>query len=445
MTDDLRFERTARDWLELGPVGAPADVVQAALLEIETTPQERDLRVPWRIQTMPTFARALVAAAVVIGLAAGGALLLQRNDAPIVSTPSQSAPIASPVTSASPSTSAPASASSGSLADTPLDGLFVSEKYGYSLPIGPDWAARQATFTWTGPDNSRPVIDEIDVSGTQWGVNAASQALAPGQTFADWIDLFQSPDNAASACRGGPESEWPTRQIGGRDWLWVEGCQGITAITEDGGRAYALTFAGPNEPSADAARLFGRLLEGVQLFPDDADTPPAAPPLDGRFQSDQHGFALSYPAEWTVEQRATTSAPDDHMPVPQSPSLDVLGNADLRLSITSRRLPADQSAAAWARQFCVFTKTVWSPACDQAPGIWQQAPLANDQAWVAVDGDTAGTFPQNDRRLFVATAVKGGRAYEIRLEGNAEESLFLAILASMQLDPASAIDAPPQP
>ena len=34
---------------------------------------------------------------------------------------------------------------------------------------------------------------------------------------------------------------------------------------------------------------------------------------------------------------------------------------------------------------------------------------------------------------------------EIRLEGNAEESLFLAILASMQLDPASAIDAPPQP
>jgi hypothetical protein len=47
--------------------------------------------------------------------------------------------------------------------------------------------------------------------------------------------------------------------------------------------------------------------------------------------------------------------------------------------------------------------------------------------------------------LFLATAVATGRAYEIRLEGEAERSLFLEILASMRLEPAAAADATPSP
>jgi hypothetical protein len=48
MSDDRLLERNARAWLERGPTDAPDRVVEAALLAIETTNQERDLRIPWR-------------------------------------------------------------------------------------------------------------------------------------------------------------------------------------------------------------------------------------------------------------------------------------------------------------------------------------------------------------------------------------------------------------
>ena len=48
MNDDRSLERAARSWLEAGPTQAPDRAVEAALLQIETTSQERDLRIPWR-------------------------------------------------------------------------------------------------------------------------------------------------------------------------------------------------------------------------------------------------------------------------------------------------------------------------------------------------------------------------------------------------------------
>ena len=75
MTDDRSLERAARSWLEAGPTQAPDRAVEAALLRIETTPQERDLRIPWRFTVMTTPAR--VAAAAVIGvLLVGGAVYM---------------------------------------------------------------------------------------------------------------------------------------------------------------------------------------------------------------------------------------------------------------------------------------------------------------------------------------------------------------------------------
>ena len=107
MTDDRSLERAARSWLETGPTQAPDRAVEAALLRIETTPQERDLRIPRRFTVMPIFAR--VAAAAVLGaLLVGGAVYLfspggrSGVGAPVPSPTSVSTPATTPSLVASP-------------------------------------------------------------------------------------------------------------------------------------------------------------------------------------------------------------------------------------------------------------------------------------------------------------------------------------------------------
>ena len=97
MNDDRSLERAARSWLEDGPTQAPDRAVEAALLRIETTSQERDLRIPWRLPKMTTPAR--VATAAVIGvLAVGGAFLfLGRPGQAVVGGPGPSTTPASAV------------------------------------------------------------------------------------------------------------------------------------------------------------------------------------------------------------------------------------------------------------------------------------------------------------------------------------------------------------
>jgi hypothetical protein len=99
MSDDRTFERNARAWLELGPTDAPDRVVEAALLEIEATPQERDFRVPWRLPTMNPFTRMAVLASVVIVVAIGGIYLLGQAT-PLSGGQPSPAPSASPATTA---------------------------------------------------------------------------------------------------------------------------------------------------------------------------------------------------------------------------------------------------------------------------------------------------------------------------------------------------------
>ena len=79
MSDDRRFERAARDWLELGPAEAPDRTVQAALVQIDSTIQERDLRIPWRLSPMSTTARIALAAALVIAVGAGAFLAFRGS------------------------------------------------------------------------------------------------------------------------------------------------------------------------------------------------------------------------------------------------------------------------------------------------------------------------------------------------------------------------------
>ena len=115
MTDDRSIERAARSWIEQGPTTAPDHVVESALRRIQSTSQERDLRVPWRFPDMNNSLRIAVAAVAVVVIALLATTLLPGGPGPGVGN-QQPSPTASPQAISSPSpSSSPAVLLSGPL------------------------------------------------------------------------------------------------------------------------------------------------------------------------------------------------------------------------------------------------------------------------------------------------------------------------------------------
>lgn len=152
-SDDRSLERAARSWLEVGPTEAPARVVEAALLRIETTPQERDLRIPWRFPTMSTPAR-VVAAAVIGVLAVGGAFFVLRPGGSSVGGPGPTpAPTASPTPTPGPAALRNAVLPAGTYVTTPFApptdlGLCIPQQPGCTEPASDD----TIRFTFSVPN-----------------------------------------------------------------------------------------------------------------------------------------------------------------------------------------------------------------------------------------------------------------------------------------------------
>ena len=137
MTDDRSLDRAARSWLEEGPTRAPEQPVAAALARIQTTRQERDLRIPWRFGTMTMPFR--VATIAVIGVLAlgGAAMIANRFDPP--------SPGAEPTLTPEPSAAAtPGFVGSGPLAPGPYRVTTVSGVNAtFTIPAG--WKGPPAT------------------------------------------------------------------------------------------------------------------------------------------------------------------------------------------------------------------------------------------------------------------------------------------------------------
>jgi hypothetical protein len=68
-TDDREFWLATTSWLEAGSDATPPEAVDAVLLAIKTTRQERVLRSPWRPITMSAFAKIAIAAAAAVAVA----------------------------------------------------------------------------------------------------------------------------------------------------------------------------------------------------------------------------------------------------------------------------------------------------------------------------------------------------------------------------------------
>jgi Tol biopolymer transport system component len=221
MTDDRSLERAARSFIEEGPTQAPDRAVEAALLRIETTPQERDLWVPWRIPSMTTPARVAVAALVGVLLVGAAAYSFGRPGQPAVGgsgpSPSTSAP-ASPIASPEPS-------SSGAPIDyTDLQGWIVFERAGKA------------------PDGSTPA--GVDYPHSLWLVHADGSdlhELAPGVPASGKISFDISPDGShvIFSTYDSPVQVWEIGIEGGEQRLLSTDCNGIPAECMDGQPAYS--------------------------------------------------------------------------------------------------------------------------------------------------------------------------------------------------------------
>ena len=195
MTKSIDVERTLDVYLAPDGVRVPDRVTEAALDQIQDTPQaRRGLLAPRRFTQMPTFARA--AAVLIVAIVAVGVLALavgQRgNDF------------------GGPSPSAPPSPSPFGLPLPPLDATFVSPAYGYQIRYPTDWSVRPGTPPWEVgvglmPDN--PTSDKIlsPVGPDRMRISAASLLLPSGMT----IDAFRA--NAAPLA--GPSNTTPCTPI----------------------------------------------------------------------------------------------------------------------------------------------------------------------------------------------------------------------------------------
>jgi len=132
---DRQFERAVLDWLGDGSDRTPPAAIDGVLLAVKTTPQERDLRIPWRFTRMTTTMRLAAGIAIVAVLGVGALQLLGSG----FSVGSKATP--SPTTPPPP-TQLPASEL------VP----FTSAQYGYTISVIKGWGAVVATRTLHGTE-----------------------------------------------------------------------------------------------------------------------------------------------------------------------------------------------------------------------------------------------------------------------------------------------------
>jgi TolB protein len=221
MNDDRSLERAARTWIEVGPTEAPEHAVERALLLIETTSQERDLRILRRFTTMPMQARIAAAAVIGVLLVAGAVSFFGRQGQSSVGVPGPSPSSPAP---ASP-TASPKPSSSGALVDyADLQGWIVFERAGKA------------------PDGSTPA--GVDYPHSLWLAHADGSdlhELAPNVPASGKVNFDISPDGSQVifSAFDAPVQVWVVGIEGGDQELLSTDCSGIPVECMDASPAYS--------------------------------------------------------------------------------------------------------------------------------------------------------------------------------------------------------------
>ena len=260
MTDDRSLERAARSWIEAGPSRAPDHVVDAALLRIQTTAQERGLRAPWRLTDMSMSMRiAAGAAAAVVAVAALALTLLIDRSGP---TAGGQDPSSWPSTTASPAQS-PGS-SPAALQDGPLAAGTYATNSAFPIPITvtvPDG--------WKGLVTTAPTVAILQADGDAGEAYLGFWIVETGH--GDPCNFGVRPD------RVGPTVRDLAEALAGADGF---DAAGPTAVNVDGIAGEFVEISGPNDPCSDpelwltpdgSCRCMGSAVERNRLWILEAD------------------------------------------------------------------------------------------------------------------------------------------------------------------------------
>ena len=251
----------------------PDRVIHAALTDIARTPQRHAVRVPWRFPTMNSYAKAAIAAVVVV-VAIGGFALLRPGGSSGVGGAPTAIPSPTPAPSAAPSGSA---AASRSLLETTGWVPFTSDRYGYTVSYPPmhpglractlqrvptrvtqaqrDFAFGTDLWETLGEDKVTP-LDEIVYGADPCviGFMGFAETIPAGTSVDDVISQSVNPDT--SSCEPEPIT------IDGRPGrFYVCGDSLSIAVVIVGDRAFVFL----NGRGSDAKDLMLAQLSTVQL------------------------------------------------------------------------------------------------------------------------------------------------------------------------------------
>jgi hypothetical protein len=169
MSRDREFERFAEEWLEAGTDSTSPEVIDAVLLAVRNTPQERGFRVPWRIQPMrnPLYAAGVIAVVVI----AGAATLYALGPGGQFGSDSTPSPTTEQTPTASPTTT-------GRM-DTSGWTTYTSPQYAWTVAYPPDWDVQPAERAWDPETDAADIVSpgmddftapEGDVRVSIWSV-----------------------------------------------------------------------------------------------------------------------------------------------------------------------------------------------------------------------------------------------------------------------------------
>ena len=221
--NDRLFERALHQWLEEGSDRTPPAAVDAVLLAIKTTPQQRDLRILRRFTRMPNYLRYAAAVAIVATVGVG-ALFYFGSGRGVGADPSESPTLPT-------GTSIPSVAPTATPSPSPEPVAFTSPLYRYTVTVPGDWVATAATIPWQG--RTTPIDLSLDkfrgppASPDFEDVYVASQPL-DGMTPDEWmLGYAEAMASSPRDCKG-PVDAWAEADVDSLATRRIDlECQGI--------------------------------------------------------------------------------------------------------------------------------------------------------------------------------------------------------------------------